>query len=481
MSGGFNTRSDMRNAAANSWSDLPLRAFAMQSESPDGENRFRRILDALPAAVYTTDAAGRITYYNQAAVDLWGCQPVLHQSEWCGSWKLFWPDGRPMPHGECPMALAVKEQRAIRGMEAIAERPDGTRVIFVPFPTPIFDEAGALTGAVNMLVDITDRKQDEIYGQRLAAIVESSDDAIVSKDLNGVITSWNAGAERLFGYTQDEIIGKPITILIPPERLDEEPGILQRIRRGERIDHYETIRRRKDGSLIEVSLTVSPIKDAAGRIVGASKIGRDITERRRAQEQQEMLLGEMKHRARNLATVIDALGRQSRPRNDPAIEAFFGTFMGRLRALLSTGEIVLDSQSRRADLRRLVDTTLQPFVDSHSASRIAVSGPALSISEQTAGSLALALHELATNALKYGALKSSQGTVTLGWSIARDEEGDRVAIEWKEHTPHAICVPQSTGFGSRVIAAAVSGEPGGRSDHRFEPDGLRCRFEFKLS
>ena len=120
---------------------------------------------------------------------------------------------------------------------------------------------------------------------RLAAIVESSDDAIVSKDLNGIINSWNKGAERILGYTAEEVIGKPITILIPADRQDEETEILERIRRGERIEHFETVRRRKDGSLINVSLTVSPIKNERGEVIGASKIARDITQSKEAQEQ----------------------------------------------------------------------------------------------------------------------------------------------------------------------------------------------------
>src|SRR3984885_1897286 len=123
----------------------------------------------------------------------------------------------------------------------------------------------------------------EFLAQHLAAIVESSDDAIISKDLNGIIQAWNRGAERVFGYTADEVIGKPVTILMPADRLDEEPGILARIRRGERIDHYETVRQRKDGSLIDISLTVSPMRGNDGRVIGASKIARDITERKRAE------------------------------------------------------------------------------------------------------------------------------------------------------------------------------------------------------
>jgi PAS domain S-box-containing protein len=176
------------------------------------------------------------------------------------------------------MALALKEKRAIRGLEAVAERPDGSRVHFVPYPTPLYDNSGTLIGAVNMLVDISDRKRADVDAQRLASIVESSDDAIVSKALDGIITTWNRGAERLFGYTAEEVIGKPVMILIPEDRMNEEPQILERIRRGERVDHYDTVRRRKDGSLIDISLTVSPLKDGDGRIIGASKIARDITD-----------------------------------------------------------------------------------------------------------------------------------------------------------------------------------------------------------
>src|SRR6195256_3291917 len=277
----------------------------------DAERRLHELLQNLPAATYTTDAAGRITFYNEAAVAFWGCRPTLNSDQWCGSWRLYWPDGTPLPHDQCPMAIALKERRAVNGQEAVAERRDGTRVPFMAFPSPLRDDSGALVGAVNMLVDITERKRTEEIAQRLASIVESSDDAIVSKDLNGVIASWNRGAERLFGYEAHEIIGKPVTVLIPSDRHDEEPHILERILRGERIDHYETIRRRKDGSLVEISLTVSPVKNAEGEIIGASKIARDITERRRAQEQQALLLGEMKHRVRNTLATVQAIATQT--------------------------------------------------------------------------------------------------------------------------------------------------------------------------
>jgi PAS domain S-box-containing protein len=210
-----------------------------------GDVFFGQVLDLLPAAVYITNASGRIIYYNEAATALWGHHPQLGVSEWCGSWKLYWPDGRPLPHDQCPMALTLREKRPVRGMEAVVERPDSTRVPFIPYPTPLYDASGELIGAVNLLVDITDRILAEQYARRLASVVEFSDDASVTKNLDGIITSWNRGAERVFGYKAEETVGKPITILIPHDRLDEEHEILGRIRRGDHIDHYETVRRHK--------------------------------------------------------------------------------------------------------------------------------------------------------------------------------------------------------------------------------------------
>jgi PAS domain S-box-containing protein len=269
----------------------------------ENERRFREMIDALPAAIYTTDAQGRVTHFNSACVEFSGRTPQLGSDHWCVTWKLFHPDGRAMPHDQCPMAVALKEGRVVRGAEAIAERPDGTRIWFTPYPTPLRDAEGRVVGGINMLVDITARKQAEETKAKLAAIVESSDDAIVSKSLEGIITSWNRGAERIFGYTREEAIGQPVTMLIPVDRHSEEPLILERLKRGERVDHYETVRVRKDGTQLDISLTISPVRDAAGRIVGASKIARDITERK----QTENALRESEERFHALADAVPVL------------------------------------------------------------------------------------------------------------------------------------------------------------------------------
>ena len=246
----------------------------------------RGILDGLPAAIYLTDREGRLTYFNAAAEKLSGRKPELGVDQWCVTWKIFLPDGNRLPHAQCPMALALRGEDVGGGeIECIGERPDGSRFWFTPYPSVLRDNNGIITGGINMLVDITARKTAQFDEQRaahlLAAIVDSSDDAIISKNLDGIITSWNKSAERLFGYTADEITGKPITMLIPPDRLSEEPEIIARLKRGERVDHFETIRRRKDGSLLDISLTISPIKNSQGRIIGASKVARDVTEQKR--------------------------------------------------------------------------------------------------------------------------------------------------------------------------------------------------------
>src|SRR5438067_8934721 len=204
-----------------------------RADSPGrrGDLEFRRLLETLPAGAYTCDAEGLITYFNRRAVELWGREPKLNDpaDRFCGSFKLFATDGTPITHDRCWMALALRDAREYVGQEIVIERPDGSRWTALAHANPLFDDAGRLRGAVNVLVDITDRKRAEDAHTLLAAIVESSDDAIVSKTLDGTIRSWNAGAERLFGYTAAEAVGRSILIIIPPERHDEGRMILGRL------------------------------------------------------------------------------------------------------------------------------------------------------------------------------------------------------------------------------------------------------------
>jgi PAS domain S-box-containing protein len=455
-----------------------------------GRRNSDELLQALSAALYTTDATGRITFYNEAAAELWGFRPQLGTSEFCGSWKLYWPDGTPLPHHECSMALTLKERRPIRGMEAVAERPDGTRVPFIPYPTPLFDASGTLIGAVNMLVDITDRheaeqriRESEARYRDLAAIVESSDDAILSKDLNSIIKSWNQGAERLFGYTADEAIGKPVTILIPTDRHEEEPFILARIRRGERVEHYETIRQRKDGSTIDISLTISPVRDQEGKIIGASKIARDITERRRAEQQQHLLIREMDHRIKNLFAVASGMIAMS-ARSAKTPQELASALRDRLMALAQAHALTLAVPSnggRRSEqsttLHTLIEAILSPYdgrTDAGNA-RVTISGPNIPIAGSAVTSFALLLHEFATNAAKYGALSNSTGYIDIACS---DNDG-QVALTWTERGgPRIDHQSDGEGFGSLLAHATVNSQFAGEISRNWNPEGLTIRLTF---
>lgn len=619
--------------------------------------QFVHVANALPVALYTTDKLGQITYYNPAAAKLWGREPVIGEEYWCGSHRLYWPDGRAMEHDECPMADAIRLGVPIGGVEAIAERPDGTRYLFTPFPTPILDENGVAQGFVNMLIDVTSARQAEEGKQRLAAIVESSSDAIVSKQLDGTIMSWNSAAEHLFGYSEGEIIGQSVLILIPEERRAEEELIISRIRNGERVEHFETVRRHKSGRLIDISLTVSPIKRADGHIVGASKIARDISERKaaesllrqqndrletlnrlstiisrdldlerivqsvtdeatqlsgadfgaffynaarqdgenfqlftlsnarreafekfglprstavfgatfadskivrsddirrdprygqnpphngvpeghlpvvsylavpvvlssgeviggllfghrdagvfdsetetlvsaiagqaamaldnarlhdaaqveiahrkNAESAKELLLHEIKHRVKNTLATIQALASQTLY-HSPAEEK--RAFIGRLHSLSKAHDLLTQREWGDVSLSELAGITLKPFVQN--GERLQVDGTDVKLSANKALVLTMVLYELATNAVKYGALSVEKGNVYLNWEL--DEDGPRsiLCLHWVESGGPEVVAPQHHGFGSRMIESAVHGEQGA-ADFQFLPAGLR--------
>ena len=431
------------------------------------------MLNALPGAIYATDPEGRLTFYNEAAANLWGFHPTLGEKEWYGAWRLYWPDGRPMAFDECPMASALKQGRPINGAEAITERPDGTRISFLAYPTPLRDEMGVLLGALNMLVDITERKRAQHIAAQLASIVETSDDAIISKNLDGTINTWNRGAERLFGYTKEEIVGKSVKTLIPEDRHDEEPEIISRIRRGERVDPYETVRQRKDGSLVDISLSVSPIKDSDGRIVGASKIARDITDRKRHQAEQDLLFAEMSHRIKNLFAVTNGLVTLSaRAAKTPAdmAEALRGRIeaLSRAHGLTRIGLIDTSDINEDITLHALIQAIFAPYLNT-GAERLVVSGCDLSIRKSAITSLALLLHEFATNAVKHGALSSPVGRIHVGCSA----DDNVLRLKWHEQGgPPVNDLPSHKGFGSALAQRTVTGQFGGLLSEDWRTEGL---------
>lgn len=432
------------------------------------------LLEALPVAIYTTDAEGRITFFNEAAVELWGYRPELGSSKWCGSWRLFTTEGRPLPHEDCPMAIALREGRKVLGMEAVAERPDGTRIVFAPYPVPLKDDEGRVTGGINLLVDVTQRKEVELSAARLAAIVSSSDDAIISKNLSSVITSWNEGATRIFGYEAEEVIGRSVRLLIPPEMQEQEDEILGKIGRGERVEHFDTVRLAKNGERIEVSLTISPILDNSGRIVGASKIARDVRERKGAEELQRLLFNELNHRVKNTLSTIQAIASQSM-RATTSPREFVSSFNDRVGALSRAHNLLVEQQMRGTSISRLIQ---EQVVLGDQTDRVVCSGPDVALDARITVQMALVLHELATNARKYGALSVPTGKLTICWEINM-QTGRELRLEWQESGLTGLRAPRSRGFGTTLIERCLEANHG-EASLRFGAEGLTCKIRLPL-
>ncbi len=433
--------------------------------------------------------------------------------------------------------------------------------------------------------------------QLLTAVVQSSDDAIVSKNLNGIIQTWNGGAERLFGYSAEEMVGSPVTRLIPDDRMNEEPRILQRISNGERVEHFDTVRRRKDGSLVDVSLSISPVRDGSGEIIGASKIARnisgrkrmeerlrrseeefrsmaenisqlawmtdregwiywynkrwfdytgttleemqgwgwqkihhpdhvdrvtdlfkrhidsgepwedtfplrgadgeygwflsraqpirdedgkiirwfgtntDITEQKRAEEQRILLINELNHRVKNTLATVQSLASQSfRKAEDPAQAR--QAFEARLHALARAHDILTAQSWEGATLSNTVERAMEPFSEHD---RLNWEGPHVWLSPKQTLAFSLGLHELATNASKYGALSGEVGHVRITWAMHDGAEGRRmVELIWAETGGPSVERPEETGFGMRLIERSLSRDLGGDVDLDFNTEGVRA-------
>lgn len=312
----------------------------------------------------------------------------------------------------------------------------------------------------------------------LAAVIESSDDAIISKNLDGIVTSWNPGAERLFGFMAEEVLGRPVTILAPPGREEEMPRILRRIRNGEKVQHYETERRHKSGRIIPISLTVSPIRDRDGRIVGASKIARDISERRRSEERQNLLLHELNHRMKNTLAMVSAIASRTIA-GSQSLEEFETAFSARIQAVARAHELLSSGFWQTVDLQDILEGAVSPF---GGEDRVLFSGPSIKLKAKPALTLALVLHELTVNATKYGALSSASGHVAVEVAIASDHtSGDRIELRWAESGGPAVVPPTRRSFGCHWIERGVRAGLNGNASLRFDPDGVACTITFPYS
>ncbi len=308
----------------------------------------------------------------------------------------------------------------------------------------------------------------------LASIVASSFDAIIGKTLDGIITGWNKGAERVFGYAAEEVIGKSIMMLIPADRHKEERMVLERIRRGELIDHYEAVRQRKHGELIVVSVSVSPIKNVEGRIVGASTIARDITRRKRSEEHFAAVALEAEHRTKNvLATVLATIDLSKADTSNGLKRAI----KGRIQALANVLALFDQSRWAGAELSSLALRELAPYVQGDGV-RAHIDGPELSLEPETAQTMAVVLHELATNAAKYGALSVASGHVEVKWSLVAD---GCIVVRWIERGGPPINPPMHRGFGTELVEGRVRYQARGEVRYDWRSEGLTCEIVLPAS
>ncbi|AZO24425.1 MULTISPECIES: sensor histidine kinase [unclassified Mesorhizobium] len=310
---------------------------------------------------------------------------------------------------------------------------------------------------------------------RLAAIVDSSFDAIIGKNLNSIITDWNHAAERMFGYKAEEVIGQSILMLIPERLQDEESDIIGRIRRGEGVASLDTTRKRKDGSLIAVSITVSPIRNLSGQIVGASTIARDITASKESERRIRLLMREVNHRVKNQFAVILSMVRETSKRStDPG--EFEEMIRARIMALSRSHDLLVTSEWAGASLFDLIQEHLKPFGHEE---RISLSGPLLTLQSNAVQNLGMAFHELGTNSSKYGALAGEGGNVEITWTVDTGPEARRrFHLVWQEALNHPGGQSETNestrkGFGTVVLQRVAPQSLGGTSSLERSPGELK--------
>lgn len=386
--------------------------------------------------------------------------------------KLLWDVVPSFRTAAEPLVRQVLESgEPVKGVEIAAEtasRPGALRMWLLQF-YPLKSPDGTVAGIGVICEEVTERRLALLGQAHLAAIVESSTDGIISWSMDGRIRSWNPGAERMFGYTAAEAIGQTPALLVPPDSGEPPNGIYDRAKTGERLT-LEGRRRRKDGTDIPVSISASPMRDSRGRIVAVSVIFRDISEQKRREEHTRFIMRELSHRSKNLLAVIQAMARQT-ARTSRGLNDFQERFTARVKGLSQSHDLLVKRDWRGVPVDELVRAHVSPFVD-RAEQVLVLSGPGLILKPEAAQNLGLALHELATNASKHGALSSPTGQIEIRWGIEQHDGQRRFRMMWRESGGPEIEAPKRRGFGHSVVEAMVGRALEGEARLDWRREGL---------
>lgn len=341
---------------------------------------------------------------------------------------------------------------------------------------PLSSAAGDIVGVGVIVEEVTQRKQAERLMARYAAVALATHEALIGLDADGRVEAWNPGAERLFGWTADEVTGRDAAFLAVPGATHPPSELTARVLAGEDIGPLDVQRLCKDGRQVEVSLTARPVHDAAGRVIGIAAAAHDVSDRKRREAQMRFVMRELTHRSKNLLAVIQAMARQTARSSNDATE-FVDRFADRLAALARSHDLLVSQDWTGADLHALVRQQLAPFVDD-GEERVRADGPRLVMKPEIAQSIGMAFHELATNASKYGALSVPGGHVDVSWSHVAD---GTLRIEWRETGGPPFSPPARRGFGRTVVERMVAAATGGEAHLEWRPEGVYWRLDLPTS
>lgn len=439
-----------------------------QQALKESEERLRALFSQSAAGIGQADISGRMLAVNQRLCDMLG----YGREELIGL-RL---------HDIAFVDDAPEQDRLFQRLVATGQSFDievrfvqrGGRPIWAAISvSPLKDETGEIHQVGFIVIDISAGKDTQMVERRLASIIASSNDAILGIDLDMIITDWNAAAERMYGYSSEEAIGWSVLMLVPEDRQDEEPAILRRVSAGLRVEPYETRRRRKDGRLVDVLLSVSPIHDGNGRTIGASKMAQDITARKEAERLQAVLTGELSHRVKNVFATVIAISRQTLDRDGIGRDDV-NAFHARVMSMAQAHDLLTHADWQRADLREVVRQVLEPYPQD----RFTVDGGPVLLPQKAVVSFSLAIHELGTNAAKYGALSVPGGRISISWNF--EESTERLHFRWQENGGPNVEPPTRKGFGSRLVERLLAAELNGTSKISYDKAGVICEINAVL-